>query len=110
LEQAREIQQGKETKQAHQRMNATISRDPYMESRPCMNSFRHPIRFSVILTATAIVASSLLAGCVGVRTDVEKRARQDQESVGQVYRPGGERPRPCAHWHDGEHHHPQAEM
>ena len=44
------------------------------------------------LTASAIIAVSLLAGCVGVRTEGEKRARQDQESVGQVYRPSGERP------------------
>lgn len=62
---------------------------PSLES---MNSFQQRIRFSVILTASAIVAGSLLAGCVGMRTEGEKRARQDQESIGQVYRPGGERP------------------
>jgi len=50
------------------------------------------IGFSMKLTASAIIAVSLLAGCVGVRTEGEKRARQDQESVGQVYRPSGERP------------------
>jgi outer membrane protein TolC len=62
---------------------------PSLESR---NSFRRRIRFSVILTASAIVAVSLLTGCVGMRTEGEKRARQDQESIGHVYRPGGERP------------------
>ncbi len=52
----------------------------------------HSIDFPVTLAASAIVAVSLLAGCVGMRTEGEKRARQEQEAVGQVYRPGGERP------------------
>ena len=62
---------------------------PNLES---MNPFQRSISFSVILTASAIVAVALLAGCVGMRTQGEKRARQDQELIGQVYRPGGERP------------------
>lgn len=33
-----------------------------------------------------------LVGCVGVPTEGEKKAHQDQESVEQVYRPAGERP------------------
>jgi outer membrane protein TolC len=57
-----------------------------------MNSFRQRVRFSVALTASALAAASLLAGCVGVRTEGEKRARKDQESVGRAYRPGNERP------------------
>jgi cobalt-zinc-cadmium efflux system outer membrane protein len=57
-----------------------------------MNSCRQRTRSSVALTASAIVTVALLAGCVGRRTEGEKRARQDQESVGRVYRPGGERP------------------
>ena len=43
-------------------------------------------------TASVIVAVTLLSGCVGMRTAGEKKARQDQEAVGVVYRPGGERP------------------
>ncbi len=43
-------------------------------------------------TASVIVAVTLLSGCVGMRTEGEKRARQDQEAVGRVYRPGSERP------------------
>lgn len=57
-----------------------------------MNFFRQRIHLSAALMASAIATVSLLAGCVGVRTEGEKRARQDQESVGQVYRPEGERP------------------
>jgi outer membrane protein TolC len=48
------------------------------------------IRFA--LFAVTIIAATVLSGCVGVRTEGEKRARQDQETVGQGYRPGGERP------------------
>ena len=57
-----------------------------------MKSSPHRSRFSVILMVSVLGAVSMLAGCVGMRTEGEKRARQDQESVGQVYRPGGERP------------------
>lgn len=57
-----------------------------------MNFFRQRIHLSAALMASAIATVSLLAGCVGVRTEGEKRARQDRESVGQVYRPEGERP------------------
>jgi outer membrane protein TolC len=46
----------------------------------------------MVLTASALVAASLLAGCVGVRTEGEKRVRKDQESIGRVYRPGNDRP------------------
>ena len=45
----------------------------------------------VLLTASAIAGVVLLSGCVGVRTEGEKRVRKEQESVGQIYRPGGER-------------------
>jgi outer membrane protein TolC len=44
------------------------------------------------LTASVLVVVALLAGCAGVETDGEKRARLTQASVGQVYRPRGERP------------------
>ncbi len=57
-----------------------------------MKSSRHRIGFSVTRASSVIVSVLLLAGCVGVQTEGEKRARQDQESVGQVYRPSGERP------------------
>lgn len=52
----------------------------------------HRVTVPVLLTASAIVGVVLLSGCVGVRTEGEKRARKEQESVGQIYRPGGERP------------------
>jgi cobalt-zinc-cadmium efflux system outer membrane protein len=68
-----------------------MKRDP-RPSLESMNSFQQRIRFSLIVTASAIVAVSLLAGCVGMRTEGEKRARQDQDSIGHVYRPGGEQP------------------
>src|SRR5512134_1354123 len=55
-------------------------------------SLHHHVGFPVVLTSTAIATALLLTGCAGVRTEGEKRARQDQESVGQVYRPGDERP------------------
>ena len=42
--------------------------------------------------ASGAIAGLLLAGCVGVPTQGEKRARQNQETVGRTYRPGGERP------------------
>jgi outer membrane protein TolC len=45
-----------------------------------------------VLTASALAVALLLAGCVGVRTEGEKRARQDQAAVARVYRPSGERP------------------
>ena len=72
-------------------LHEIMKRDP-RPSLESMNSFRQRIRFSATLTASAIVAVSLLAGCVGMRTEGEKRARQDQESVERVYRPGGQRP------------------
>lgn len=48
-----------------------------------------PLRLAVL----GPVLMLILAGCVGVRTDGEKRAQQDQEAVGRSFRPGGERPR-----------------
>lgn len=57
-----------------------------------MNSCHQRASRIATQTATVIVAVSLLAGCVGIRTAGEKKARQDQEAVGQIYRPGGERP------------------
>ena len=55
------------------------------------SSLQHTIT-TLTLTASVIFAVTLLSGCVGMRTEGEKRARQDQESVGQVYRPGDARP------------------
>ena len=49
-----------------------------------------PLR--LLPTVSALAIALMLTGCVGMRTEGEKRARQDQESVGQFYRPGGERP------------------
>ncbi len=57
-----------------------------------MRSSTQRIRFMVALTTSAILAVTLLAGCMGMRTDGEKRSRQDQESVAGVYRSGDERP------------------
>ena len=57
-----------------------------------MKSSPHHLSFTLALTTSAIAVAALLAGCVGMRTDGEKRARQDQEAVGQIYRPNGERP------------------
>ncbi len=42
--------------------------------------------------ASAIAGVLLLAGCTGMRTQGEKRARQDQETVARIYRPSGETP------------------
>ena len=50
------------------------------------------LRLSLLLMASALAVVVLLAGCVGVPTTGEKRARQDQETVGRTYHPGGERP------------------
>ncbi len=50
----------------------------------------HPLR--LLPKVPALAAALVLAGCVGVRTEGEKKARSDQESVGETYRPGGERP------------------
>lgn len=61
-------------------------------SRESMNSFQPRIRFSVLWMVAVIVAVSSLEGCTGMRTEGEQRARQDQESIGHVYRPGGQRP------------------
>lgn len=55
-------------------------------------SSSHPRGFPRRLGPAMLVAVSLLTGCVGIPTEGEKRARQDRESVGQAYRPGGERP------------------
>ena len=57
-----------------------------------MKAVPHFLRLPPLLTVSALAVALLLAGCAGVPTTGEKRARQDQESVGQVYRPGGKRP------------------
>lgn len=57
-----------------------------------MRASPHVLQLQPVLTVSALALAWLLAGCVGVRTEWEKRAQQDQESVGQVYRPTGERP------------------
>ena len=57
-----------------------------------MKAAPHFLRLPPLLTVSALAVALLLAGCAGVPTTGEKRARQDQESVGQVYRPGGKRP------------------
>lgn len=54
-------------------------------------SLHHTIT-TLTLAASVIVVATLLSGCVGMRTEGERRARQDQETVEQVYRPSGERP------------------
>jgi len=41
---------------------------------------------------STIAGVLLLAGCTGMRTQGEKRARQDQETVARTYRPSGETP------------------
>lgn len=46
----------------------------------------------MLLAASAIAGVALLTGCVGVRTDGERRAQQAQATVEQSYRPTGERP------------------
>lgn len=82
---------------------AFTSRNPEIQihspGREWMCEVRRSVRFSPhrrgflsLLGASMLVALSLLTGCVGIRTEGEKRAQQDQESVGQVYRPAGERP------------------
>lgn len=63
-----------------------------VQVRLTMKSSPHHTIFTLTLTASAIMAVLLLVGCMGMRTDGEKRARQAQEAVGHIYRPGGERP------------------
>jgi cobalt-zinc-cadmium efflux system outer membrane protein len=57
-----------------------------------MKSSTHHTFTTLTLAASVIVAVTFLSGCVGMRTEGEKRAREDQETVAQVYRPSGERP------------------
>ncbi|MBX3732871.1 MAG: TolC family protein [Verrucomicrobiae bacterium] len=52
-----------------------------------MKSSLHRVTGSVMLTATAIAGLVLTPGCVGVRTEGEKRAQQTQTTVEQSYRP-----------------------
>lgn len=52
----------------------------------------HFLRPPLLLMASAIAGVLLLAGCTGMRTQGEKRARQDQETVARIYRPSGETP------------------
>lgn len=46
----------------------------------------------MLLAASAIAGVALLTGCVGVRTEGERRSQQAQATVEQSYRPAGERP------------------
>lgn len=57
-----------------------------------MKSVTHNNGFPVTLAASVFVAVLLLTGCVGVATEGEKRARKDQEAVGRLYRPDGDKP------------------
>lgn len=57
-----------------------------------MNLVSHRVTVPVLLAASAIAGVALLTGCVGVRTDGERRAQQAQATVEQSYRPTGERP------------------
>lgn len=52
-----------------------------------VKSSLHRVTGSVMLTATAIAGLVLTPGCVGVRTEGEKRAQQTQTTVEQSYRP-----------------------
>jgi len=52
----------------------------------------HSLQRLLMVSTSACAAAWLLAGCVGVQTEGEKRARQDQATVQRVYRPSGERP------------------
>ena len=54
-----------------------------------VQNFLRPL---LLLMASTIAGVLLLAGCAGVQTQGEKRARQDQHAVRRTYRPGGETP------------------
>lgn len=43
-------------------------------------------------TSTSLLLAVLMAGCVGVQTKGEKKAKADQTAIARIYRPGGERP------------------
>ena len=49
-------------------------------------------RLPPVLTVSALAVALGLAGCVGMRTEGEKRARQEQDAIGRIYRSGDERP------------------
>ena len=57
-----------------------------------MKSTTHHVNFALAMVVSAIAVVVLLTGCVGFRTEGEKQARQDQQTVERIYRPGGERP------------------
>jgi len=57
-----------------------------------MKAAFHFLRLPLLPTVSALAVALILAGCVGVRTEGEKRAQRDQELVGRTYRPSGERP------------------
>ena len=57
-----------------------------------MKSTTHHVNFAMAMVVSAIAVVVLLTGCVGFRTEGEKQARQDQQTVERIYRPGGERP------------------
>ncbi len=56
-----------------------------------MRAGPHFLRLPV-LTVSALAVALGLAGCVGMRTEGEKRARQEREALGRIYRSGDERP------------------
>lgn len=62
---------------------------PSVES---MNLFWCRFRSLLTLAAATLATASLLTGCAGMRTEGEKRARRDQESIAKIYRPAGKRP------------------
>lgn len=57
-----------------------------------MTLIRSALRFPLWRTLAVLGGSLLLAGCTGVPTQGERRARQQQETVAHRYRPGGARP------------------
>lgn len=57
-----------------------------------MNLASHRVTVPVLLAASAIAGVALLTGCVGVRTDGERRAQKAHATVEQSYRPTGGRP------------------
>ncbi len=66
--------------------------DPSAQVRLPVKLSRHRVTVPVTVTATAIGGIVFMTGCVGRRTEGEKRAQQAPATVGQSYRPGGERP------------------
>ncbi len=63
-----------------------------IEGRVHVNRFAQRIRSSMRWPLPALLVLFFLSACVGIRTEGEKRAQQDQESVERDYRPDGARP------------------